>query len=257
MSDLTDSLKSELTLAQRGAMAHAPLYHQLYTVLKSAILDGTIAYEAQMPTEHELRTAFDVSRITAKRAMDELAAENLIERFRGKGSHVTFQYIPKPITGPLVGMLESLIDMAEHDSVRVVSIEKLIPPAEIRELLSVSKGEKVHRVVRVNSNVEGQPYAYYVSWTVGVSKSFTKSKLESMPRIKLLRENGINLTEVKQVLSAHAATARVASELGVELGTSLLTVRRLGQIADGIVVDVLDGMYNPKRYQYAMIMSID
>ena len=50
MNELLDSLKSELQLSQHGAMARAPLYHQLYTVLKGAILDGTIAYDVQMPT---------------------------------------------------------------------------------------------------------------------------------------------------------------------------------------------------------------
>ena len=137
MSELLTSLKSELQLAQHGTMARAPLYHQLYAVLKAAILDGTITYDSRMPTEHELSETFDVSRVTAKRAMDELASEDLIARHRGKGSHVTYQYVPRPVTGPLVGMLESLIDMAEHDSVRVVSIETVVPPADIRELLGL------------------------------------------------------------------------------------------------------------------------
>jgi GntR family transcriptional regulator len=257
MNELLISLKSDLQSAQYGAMARVPLYHQLYTVLRAAIIDGTIAYEAQMPTEHQLINTFDVSRVTAKRAMDELASENLIARFRGKGSHVTYQYVPKPVRGPLVGMLESLIDMAEHDSVRVVSIEKLVPPADIQALLGLSDGQLVHKVVRVNSNEEGEPYAYYVSWTVGISRAFTKRKLESKARVKLLRENGINLTKMKQLLSAEHASARIATELGVETGTALLSVRRLGQIASGDVVDVLDGLYNPKRYQYAMVMSVD
>jgi GntR family transcriptional regulator len=257
MNELLDSLKSELQLAQHGAMARVPLYHQLYTVLKGAILDGTIAYDAQMPTEHQLIKTFDVSRVTAKRAMDELAAEDLIARFRGKGSHVTYQYVPKPVRGPLVGMLESLIDMAEHDSVRVVSIEKLVPPADIRALLELSDEQLVHKVVRVNSNEEGEPYAYYVSWTVGISRAFTKRKLENEARVKLLRENDIILIKMKQVLSAEHATARVAAELDVERGAALLSVRRLGQVASGAVVDVLDGLYNPRCYQYAMVMSID
>lgn len=257
MNELLDSLKSELQLSQHGAMARAPLYHQLYTVLKGAILDGTIAYDVQMPTEHQLIKTFDVSRVTAKRAMDELAAEDLIARFRGKGSHVTYQYVPKPVRGPLVGMLESLIDMAEHDSVRVVSIEKIVPPADIGELLNLSDGQFVHKVVRVNSNEEGEPYAYYVSWTTGITRAFTKRKLEGEARVKLLRENGINLTKMKQVLSAEHASARIATELGVEPGVALLSVRRLGHVASGAVVDVLDGLYNPKRYQYAMVMSVD
>ena len=85
MSDILTSLKSEWDLAQGGALARVPLYHQLYSILKEAILNGTIPYDAQMPTEQQLAATFEVSRITAKRAMDELAGEGLFARFRGKG----------------------------------------------------------------------------------------------------------------------------------------------------------------------------
>ena len=73
-----------------------PLYFQLYSLLKQAILNGTVACGTQMPTEQQLAEAFGVSRITAKRAMDELAAETLVERRRGKGTHVIYEYAPKP-----------------------------------------------------------------------------------------------------------------------------------------------------------------
>jgi DNA-binding GntR family transcriptional regulator len=43
-------------------MARVPLYHQLYSVLKSAILDGTIPYDAQMPTEQQLAATFACGR---------------------------------------------------------------------------------------------------------------------------------------------------------------------------------------------------
>jgi GntR family transcriptional regulator len=257
MAELLNSLKSEWQLAEHGAMSRVPLYHQLYSVLKAAILNGTIPHAAQMPTEQQLTETFDVSRITAKRAMDELAAESLVARFRGKGSHVTYHHTPKPVRGPLVGMLESLIDMGEHSIVRVISNEKAVPPADIRERLNLAEGEAAHKVIRVSSNEEGEPYAYYVSWTVGVTKSFTKSKLQNTPRLKLLRENNINLTKMEQLLSATKASGRIAAELEVEPGAALLSVRRFGYAQSGEIVDVLDGLYNPERYQYAMEMSID
>ena len=106
-----------------------PLYFRLYSLLKNAILDGTIANGAQMPTEQQLAETFGVSRITAKRAMDELASENLIARFRGKGSHVTFRYTPQTERAPMVGMLENLAEMGKHSIVHVVSIEEVDAPA--------------------------------------------------------------------------------------------------------------------------------
>ena len=257
MAELLNSLKSDWQLAQHGAMLRVPLYHQLYSVLKAAILDGTIPFDAQMPTEQQLTTTFDVSRITAKRAMDELAAEKLVSRFRGKGSHVTYHYTPKPVRGPLVGMLESLIEMGEHSIVRVVSIEEVIPPADIRDRMNLSDGDHVHKTVRVSSNEEGEPYVYYVSWTIGITTAYTKRDLESTPRLKLLRKNDINLIKMEQLLSATNASARIAAELEVEPGAALLLVRRFGYTEDGAIVDVVDGLYNPDRYQYAMVMSID
>lgn len=257
MPELLNSLKSDWQLAQHGAMSRVPLYHQLYSVLKAAILDGTIPFDAQLPTEQQLIRTFDVSRITAKRAMDELAAEDLVSRFRGKGTHVTYQYTPKPVRGPLVGMLESLIDMGKHSIVRVVSIEKVVPPADIRERMNLSDDALVHKVVRVSSTEEGEPYVYYVSWTLGISRAYTKRKLESTTRLNLLRENDINLIKMEQLLSAKNAPVRVAAELDVEPGAALLFVRRFGYDENGAIVDVLEGLYNPKRYQYAMVMSID
>ena len=257
MSDLLETLKADWELGQRGAMSRVPLYHQLYSVLKSAILNGTIAYDSQMPTEQQLAATFDVSRITAKRAMDELANEGLIARYRGKGSHVIYQYEPKPVKAPLVDMLENLLEMGKHSIVRVISIEKTVPPADIRDTLGIENNEVVNKVVRVRSNEEGEPYAYYVSWTAGIRKGFTKSNMERTPRLDIIRENGIELTKVEQTLSAENASPDIAAELGADAGDALLSILRHSYDASGKVVDVLDCLYNPKRFTYKMVMSLD
>ena len=257
MSDILTSLKSDWDLSQRGAMSRVPLYHQLYSVLKASILDGTIGYDTQMPTEQQLAATFDVSRITAKRAMDELAAEQLIARYRGKGSHVTYQFEPRPVQAPLVGMLENLIEMGKHSIVRVISVDKVVPPADVRETLALKDGETVHQVVRVRSNEEGEPYAYYVSYTAGITKGFTRRNMEKTPRLDVLKDNGIELTKVEQTLSAENASLPIAEELGVDPGAALLSIVRHSYDTNGEVVDVLDCLYNPKRFTYKMVMSLD
>lgn len=257
MSNILNSLRAKWDLSQRGPMSRVPLYHQLYSVLKSAILDGTIPYDTQMPTEQQLAATFEVSRITAKRAMDELANENLIARYRGKGSHVIYQYSPKPVQAPLVGMLENLIEMGKHSKVRVLSVEQIVPPADIRDALGTGPDDAVHRVVRVRSNEEGEPYAYYVSYTVGITRGFTRRNMERTPRLDVIRENGIELTKLEQTISAVSAAHPVAAELDVEPGAALLSIVRHSCDSAGKVVDVLDGLYNPQRFKYKMEMSLD
>ena len=113
-----------------------PLYFQLYSLLKGLILDGTLSFGTRMPTEEVLATLFSVSRITAKRAMDDLAGEALLERRRGKGTHVTYRYSPRPVKAPLVGMLQEIETMARNSRARVIRCSLQEPPQAIRDELS-------------------------------------------------------------------------------------------------------------------------
>ena len=72
--------------------------------------------------------------------------------------------------------------------------------------LNFVEGQTVKKVTRVRSNEEGAPYAFYISWTVGVTDGFTKENLESTPRLNIIRENGIQLTKVEQTLGARNAS---------------------------------------------------
>ena len=69
--------------ATSASRSRAPLYFQLFSSLKSMILEGVLGYGEQVPTEEQLASLFSVSRITSKRALDELASEGLVERAGG------------------------------------------------------------------------------------------------------------------------------------------------------------------------------
>jgi GntR family transcriptional regulator len=237
--------------------APTPLYFQMYTLLKNRILDGTIAHGTQMPTERELAESFSISRITAKRAMDELAAEELVERCRGKGTHVTHHYKPEPVQAPLTGMLQKLASMGRDTKVKVLDVGYLIPPGDIRSDFGLAGEEKLLRVLRVRMNPEGEPFAYYISWTTGIKTGGTKADLESRVRYDIMKENGLEVSRIEQYLGACSAKEFVSSELEMKEGDPLLTLSRRSYTDDGHLVDTLFCYYNPKRFQYSMTISMD
>jgi GntR family transcriptional regulator, arabinose operon transcriptional repressor len=65
-----------------------PLYAQIYTHLIGEIKGGLLLPGDRVPTEKELAKQFSVSRITSKRALEELVRINVVQRTRGKGSFV-------------------------------------------------------------------------------------------------------------------------------------------------------------------------
>ncbi len=78
------------------------LYQRIYEQLKDAILAGKFVKGERLPTEKELTEQYFVSRITAKRAMDQLADEGVIIRIAGKGSFIAKDY-PQQIVHPMAG----------------------------------------------------------------------------------------------------------------------------------------------------------
>ena len=234
----------------------APLYHQMFCLLRDRILSGEIARGERIPTEFELATAFGASRITAKRALDELAAEGLVERRRGKGTHVIHTPSARPMHSPLTGLLESLEVLAEHTRVNLLQFSRATPPEPIRQLFDLEPDRTL--VLAVRLRLRGDiPFGHYTSWTRTDHPAFSGEALASTSRLKLFRDVGIQIHQVEQVLSAVNADAVTAMHLGVEPGTALLALERRSYDEEGQLADLLSILYRPDQFSYRMMLDVD
>ena len=136
-----------------------PLYHQIYVLLREQILSGVYADRELVPTEQALGERFGVSRITAKRALDELAAEGLVVRQRGRGTTVVGRLPTRPLTANISGLLENLLMLGLKTNVAIVEFGYLVPSEDVRKALDLPEGAEVQRAVRVRSH-EGVPLSY-------------------------------------------------------------------------------------------------
>jgi GntR family transcriptional regulator of arabinose operon len=66
----------------------SPLYEQIFEALREDVRSGKYDIGSRVPSEKELADAYNVSRITSKKALELMAAEGLIVRKPGKGSFV-------------------------------------------------------------------------------------------------------------------------------------------------------------------------
>ena len=234
-----------------------PLYHQLYQLLKQRILAGELGYGAKLPTEAELAEGFGVSRVTAKRAMDLLVANELIQRKRGRGSHVVFRAPASDVEAPLVGMLEKLAHMSRSTVVRVLHIDRRPPPANLVEELGIAADESVHYVVRVRYREDQTPFAYYESWTRGIEQGYDAGAIERRLRFDIMAENGHRIARIEQHLSAAAASAPVAEQLRLMPGDPVLTLVRYSFDSQGDLVDLLHCQYHTGHFHYRMNLSME
>lgn len=98
---------------QGGVKMTLPLYRKIYQDLERAIQSGSFSSGSQLPTEKELADTYQVSRITSKRALNELETSGYIYRVRGKGSFVK-DNLPSPVhqTNRILFLLPFMKDLS-------------------------------------------------------------------------------------------------------------------------------------------------
>ena len=227
--------------------------------MKARILDGTLALGLRLPPEEQLAELFKVSRITAKRAMDDLAGEGLVERRRGRGTHVIYQYSPRPVHAPLTGMLQEIESMARNSHAHIIDCAMVTPPPSVRERMALATGQEVLHLCRVRER-QKRRFGYYESWTVGVAMPADPSIFETTPRLTFFRKNGLELTHVTQTLSARAASHAVAKALQVDVGSPLLSLTRRSfqnQGNEEVMLDYMEVLYDPEHFEYAMDLTLE
>lgn len=235
--------------------APIPLYHQVASLLRQGIEAGEWGEGEPLPSEHELAEAFGVSRITTKRALDELKAAGLVHRQRGKGSFVARAPREHPLTAPLGELMAGLEVIARDTQVEVIAFERSEPPLRLSELFVHHRGPLV-RAVRLRRK-EGKPFAHYLSYTAIADRRFDRRALARKPRIALFRELGIVIRRVDQFLSAAAAAGEVAARLELDPGAPVLTLERISYAENGQAFDWLFASYRPDRFRYHMVLAGD
>jgi len=236
-----------------------PLYFQLYTLLKSGILDGHYVDGSLLPTEGQLSEEFGVSRITSKRAMDELAREGLVERHRGRGTHVTHKTTATPMHAPMVGLLQEVESIGQTSTAITLQCRMAKPPSKVRQLLGLAEDNKILQLRRVRHH-DCIRFGYYSSWTRIVDLPEDPGVFEHTPRMPYFRSKGLKVSFIKQSLTACAANAEAASALGVERGTALLSLTRLAyrhHPSQGFPVDYLKVLYHPERFEYRIDLELE
>jgi GntR family transcriptional regulator len=228
----------------------APLYYQLYTMLRDAIASGALQSGSKMPSEIELAATFDVSRNTARRALAELASEEMVVRRPGRGTVVDYSKQLDPIHAPLTDLMQGLDEVERNTKVTALQINFAIPPVEIAEKFGDSTQELCN-LERLR-NIHNVPYVYYNTWTRGFERTLTKKKLETNARFELFVEYGIEIARIEQFLSAERANPEVARALTIGTGKPLLKRVRYSYDKDGELVDYLTGLYNPDLFSYKM-----
>jgi GntR family transcriptional regulator len=231
-----------------------PLYHQIFVILRHRIYGGAIKRGDLVPGEQDLCAEFGVSRITAKRALNELADAGLVVRERGRGTRVVTRPPAPSVTTSLEGWLENVSLMGLSTEARVLDFGYVPANEDIAAALEVEPGTEVQRAERVRI-LDGEPMSFLVTYVpADIGRAFDRQDLDTHPLLHLLERAGVDVASARQTISATLAEPYVAGALNIPAATALIDVRRIVRDAADRPVEYIRVVYRPDLYRYEMSM---
>jgi len=134
-----------------------PYYDQLRSILDDEIREGRLVEGDQLPSEAQLCEDYGVSRTVVRQALNELAAQGLIRRYKGKGSFVAPPKVDEHLAQSLTGLAEDVGARGGTLSNRILAFEVQDPTPAIARVLRLEPGERVIHLERLRS-VDGEPW---------------------------------------------------------------------------------------------------
>jgi GntR family transcriptional regulator len=211
-----------------GSPVFQPLYRQIKALITENLISGLWGPGAAIPSEMELASRYGVSQGTVRKAIDELAAENIVVRRQGKGTYVATHFEEK-------GKLRFLRLVAADGSKelldnKLLSCERAKASAGIASLLDIKTGSAVIDIRRLLLFANKPQILDHIILPVASFKGVTAERIEafngSMYRMyeKLL---GVHMVRSEERLTAVGADAKVAAVLNLKTGTPLLSIERV------------------------------
>ena len=202
------------------------LYSRVETVLASEISDGDLKVGDQLPTEDSLISRFGVSRITVRRAIQNLVSRGLVEIRRGKGTFVAAPKITQELT-ELSGFVEDMHALGHKPTARVIGKEIVTADANVASQLALTKGEHVVRIRRVRL-ADGIPLSFDETYLpLEIGKKIISNNLKVEPIFSLLeRKYDVPLIGAEYKLDAVAAEPDVAAVLKVKQQSPIFRIER-------------------------------
>lgn len=228
-----------------------PLYQQLADEIRQEIAGGKLKPGDKIMTEAEFSKAFHVSRITVRKAIDQLVEDECVVRRQGLGTFVAEKKLHRVMKNQVVSFTEMSELSGSVPSAELVSVGWVKADASVSKNLGVTVQDKVLKIVRVRKN-DGRP--------VMIEESFYPERLGFLmggnltgSTYEILRSHGLEPSHGTKTFRICSATAEEAALLETVKNQALLLQKDVVTDQNGEVLHYTKMLINSERYQLTII----
>jgi DNA-binding GntR family transcriptional regulator len=223
-----------------------PLYYQLAQAIEGAISEGRLSPGDRFENEIALAQRLNLSRPTARRAIQELVDKGLLVRKRGVGTQVVQAPVQRQVE--LTSLYDDLHRSGKHPDTTVLEYSADCGGDAMVAELGLAADTHAVRIKRLRS-IEGEPLALMTNY-LPADIAPTEDELRERGMYQCLRSRGVHIRNARPRIGAAAATKAEAALLDEKAGAPLLTMQRTAFDDAGRIVEVGQHLYRASRYSF-------
>lgn len=232
------------------------LYYQIYSLLFQDIMNGKYRIGDMIPAESELMESYQVSRATARKAMEMLANDGLVRKRRGIGTFVT-ALKPKNDLNRVISYSKK--NQADSAIVSKHTLDVNIQPAndELASRLKVEIKTPIIYLKRLRCADEEPSYLefnYYEQDFVPevYNRDFSKESLRAF----LKNFYNIQWSYANQEIYSILAEEKLADLLQVNIGSPIIQIKRVSYDINNVPREFVSTFYRGDRHHLEIELSI-
>jgi len=240
-----------------------PSYQRVAETLRARVREGVYRIGEKIPAASQLEKSFQVSNITIRKALKQLAQEGLISGRRGVGTIVLdrpgTELVDIRITGNFADWLDTASAKDFIFEQHILGIDEPRCPPRIQEVLDVKADSKIWRMRRIRVMDEA-PMSYHINFgRMNLGKVIVAEDLEGPRNFadQLRTRYPEPLAHLEQHVEAIAANLDIAELLKVDFGAPIFFVENVYRTQSGSAAAVSHLYLRSDRYCYSATIDLD
>ncbi|MDF1514251.1 MAG: GntR family transcriptional regulator [Anaerolineae bacterium] len=238
----------------------APLYLQVETTLKEMIEGTTYSFGDRIASERELSEMLGVSRMTVRRAIENLVTRGLLERRSTSGTYVKEPQVMRRVGKEFAqGLTQMLRTTGAQPGSRLLLFEIKPASLKISERLNIRLGESVVllRRLRLANDVPFCIETSYIPYKLVPGLSAEDFALENTSLYSILRNRyKIEVSKNDETIKMSYATPEEAENLGINLNSPVILLRAVVSDDYNLPIEYLVSVNHPDRVVFHSMTEI-
>lgn len=231
-----------------------PMYLQVKQELEELIRNGSLKPGDRISSESELCKQYGVSRITAKKTLDEMVKDGCLYRIQGRGSFVQGPKIDHKLSN-FYSFTEEVKARGMVASSIILLFETVKPKEDVKEKLGITNDEMVYylqRIRKADDTLIALDHSYI---PCTVCQGLSREDMEAHSLYEMLNSRGVMPDKAIESFSAASLNREQARLLGEKAGTAVLKVCRQ-TYCNGRVVEYNYRYYKGDQYSYTVELNV-